>query len=54
VNRHTPLSDKFVMHYFELPKIPHTVESDNVLELWLSLFNAETEEDLDALANTEV
>jgi predicted transposase/invertase (TIGR01784 family) len=54
VNRHTPLTDKFVMHYFELPKVPHTVNADNVLELWLSLFKAETEEALEELANTEV
>ncbi len=54
VHRHTPLTDKFVMHYFELPKIPKTVNIDNTLELWLSLFKAETEEELEELANTEV
>jgi predicted transposase/invertase (TIGR01784 family) len=53
-NRHTPLTDKFVMHYFELPKIPKTVIADNRLELWLSLFNAKTEEELEELAKTEV
>jgi predicted transposase/invertase (TIGR01784 family) len=54
VNRHTSLTDKFAMHYFELPKIPKTVMADNRLELWLSLFNAKTEEDLEALTQTEV
>ncbi|MDR2900755.1 MAG: Rpn family recombination-promoting nuclease/putative transposase [Treponema sp.] len=54
VTRHTALTDKFVMHYFELPKIPRAVNADNVLELWLSLFKAETEEELEALANMEV
>jgi predicted transposase/invertase (TIGR01784 family) len=54
VNRHSPLTDKFIMHYFELPKIPKTVMADNRLELWLSLFNAKTEEELEALAQTEV
>jgi predicted transposase/invertase (TIGR01784 family) len=54
VNRYTALTDKFVMHYFELPKIPKTVIANNRLELWLSLFNAKTEEELEGLAKTEV
>lgn len=54
LTRHTPLTDKFVMHYFELPKIPKTVTVDNTLELWLSLFKAETEEELEEIANMGV
>jgi predicted transposase/invertase (TIGR01784 family) len=46
VTRHTPLSDRMVLHYFELTKLPKTVASDNGLELWLSLFRAKTEEEL--------
>ena len=46
VTRQTPLSDKFVLKYFELPKLPSTVTVDNGLELWLSLFKAKTEQDL--------
>jgi len=46
VTRHTPLSDRFVLHYFELIKLPTTVTADNGLELWLSLFKAKTEEEL--------
>ena len=46
VTRHTPLSDRFVLHYFELPKLPSTVTADNGLELWLSLFRAKSEEEL--------
>jgi len=46
VTRHTPLSDRFVLHYFELLKLPTTVTADNGLELWLSLFKAKTEEEL--------
>ena len=38
VTRHTPLTDKFVMHYFELPKVPKTLAKDDELKLWLSLF----------------
>jgi predicted transposase/invertase (TIGR01784 family) len=54
VKRHVPLIDKQVLYYFELPKIPKMVTADNVLELWLSLFKAETEEELEILANMEV
>jgi predicted transposase/invertase (TIGR01784 family) len=54
VNRHTPLSDKFAVYFFELPKLPKTVEADNIVELWLSLFNAKTEEELAKLAEMEV
>ena len=44
--RHTPLTDKLVMHYFELPKLPKNIEKDDELKLWLALFDAETEEEL--------
>jgi len=46
VTRHTLLTDKMSLHYFELPKLSKQVSSDNILELWLSLFNAKTEEEL--------
>ena len=49
VTRHTPLTDRFALHYFELPKLPKTVTADNGLELWLSLFRAKTEEELTKL-----
>ena len=49
VLRHTPLSDRFVLHYFELPKLPETVTANNSLELWLSLFRAKTEEELTSI-----
>jgi predicted transposase/invertase (TIGR01784 family) len=54
VNRHTLLTDKFALYFFELPKLPKAVEADNIVELWLSLFNAKTEEELARLADTEV
>ena len=54
VTRHTPLSDRFSLHYFELPKLPATVTSDNCLELWLSLFKAKTEEELKRLESLGV
>jgi predicted transposase/invertase (TIGR01784 family) len=46
VTRHTPLTDRMSLHYFELPKLPETVNADDNLGLWLSLFNADTEEEL--------
>jgi len=48
VTRHTELTDKMSMHYFELKKLPEVAESDaeNKLKLWLSFFNAETDEEL--------
>ena len=46
VSRHTQLTDKFCMHYFELEKVPKTVTKNDGLKLWLTLFNAETEEEL--------
>jgi predicted transposase/invertase (TIGR01784 family) len=49
VNRHTQLTDKQVLHYFELPKLPKEVNRDDGLKIWLSLFNAKTEEDLQTI-----
>jgi len=46
VSRHTQLTDKFCMHYFELPKLPKGISKKDRLKLWLTLFNAETEEEL--------
>ncbi|MCL1983504.1 MAG: Rpn family recombination-promoting nuclease/putative transposase [Clostridiales bacterium] len=46
VTRHTSLTDKQAMHYFELPKLPEAVDAGDELKLWLTLFKAETEEEL--------
>ncbi len=54
VTRHTRLTDKLALHYFELPKLPEIVTPDDELKLWLSLFNAETEEDIAKLEAMEV
>jgi hypothetical protein len=35
-----------VLQYYELPKIPEEVSAKDELKLWLTLFNAKTEEDL--------
>ncbi len=54
VTRHTPLTNRQVLHYFELPKLPEAVNADDKLQLWLTLFNAETEEDLVKIEALEV
>jgi predicted transposase/invertase (TIGR01784 family) len=54
VTRHTPLTDRQSLHYFELPKLPEVVSADDELKLWLSLFKAETEEDLEQIEGLEV
>ena len=54
VKRHTLLSDKMGFHFFELPKLPADVNEDNMLLLWLSLFKAETEEELEKIKEMEV
>jgi predicted transposase/invertase (TIGR01784 family) len=54
VTRHTRLSDKQSLYFFELPKIPKDIEGENFLELWLNLFNANTEEDLAKIAKLGV
>ena len=46
VTRHTPLTDKMILHYYELKKLPPLGNEDTVRDLWLQLFNAQTEEDL--------
>ena len=53
VTRHTLLSDKMGFHFFELPKLPADVSEDNMLLLWLSLFRAETEEELEKIKEME-
>ena len=54
VTRHTLLSDKMGFHFFELPKLPADISKDNMLLLWLSLFKAETEEELEKIKAMEV
>ncbi len=54
VTRHTLLSDKMGFHFFELPKLPDDVSQENMLLLWLSLFKADTEEELEKIKGMEV
>jgi predicted transposase/invertase (TIGR01784 family) len=54
VSRHTPLTDKMSLYYFELPKRPAQVSADDSRGQWLSLFGAHTEEELKKLEELEV
>ena len=56
IDSHLPLSDKFSLHVFELPKLPHLNELNITSEkdLWLALFNSETEEELETLERLEM
>ena len=54
VTRHTLLTDKMSLHYFELPKLPRSISAKNGKELWLALFDADTEEEIKKLEVLEV
>ena len=54
VTSHEPLTDKCALHYFELPKLPASINADNGRDLWLTLFKAETEEELAKIEALEV
>jgi len=43
---HEPLTDKQVLHFYELLKLPPLDSKDSGRDLWLKLFNAQTEEEL--------
>jgi len=51
ITRHTALTDKMSLHYFELPKLPEitAISADDEIALWLSAINAETEEQLSTI-----
>jgi len=53
VTRHEPLSEKMSLHFFELKKLPEEINADNKLLLWLALFKAETEEELEKIIAME-
>jgi predicted transposase/invertase (TIGR01784 family) len=54
VKRHEPLSDKMSLHFFELRKLPaNELSASNKLLLWLSLFKADTEEELSQIKALE-
>ena len=52
--RHEMLTDKMSIFVFELGKLPEEIDSSNMLELFLRLFKADTEEELEELEKLEV
>jgi len=54
VSRHEELSDKMALHFFELKKLPEDISDKNMVKLWLALFKAETQEELDKIKSMEV
>ena len=54
VTRHTLMSDKMGFHFFEIPKLPDDVNQENMPLLWLPLFKADTEEELEKIKRMEV
>lgn len=54
VTRHTALSAKMSLHFFELNKLPGDINADNMQQLWLALFRAETNEELEKIKAMEV
>ena len=54
VTHYMPLSDKMVMMYYELTKLPKRLDPNNLLELLLHLFAADTEADLAKIKKLEV
>lgn len=52
--RHSRLSDKMGLHFYELPKLPAEFSEKNMLLLWLSLFKADTKEELEKIQALEV
>lgn len=57
--RHEQLTDKMQLHFLELPKVvkvsdTNKPDENDELRLWMQLFRAETEEELNMLSNTNV
>ncbi|MDR3295249.1 MAG: Rpn family recombination-promoting nuclease/putative transposase [Clostridiales Family XIII bacterium] len=53
-HRHEILTDKMNIVVFELGKLPEEVDRNNMLELFLRLFRADTEEEMENLKKLEV
>jgi predicted transposase/invertase (TIGR01784 family) len=54
VNRHTLLTDKLDMRYYELGKLPEDIDVKNEEQLMLAVFNAKTEDELKRFEEMEV
>lgn len=52
--RHTLLSDKMEIHFYELPKVSMSEDSNEPKKMWMQFMNADSEEDLIMLERTEI
>jgi predicted transposase/invertase (TIGR01784 family) len=53
VSRHTPLADKMSLYFYELNKLPEGAVAGDMRHMWLSLFKADTEEELAKIEKME-
>jgi len=53
INRHEELTDKMTLHFFELKKLPNDINAKDMLLLWLALFKADTQEELEKIRSLE-
>jgi len=54
ITRHTLLTDKMKIIFYELPKLPRKLNVNNILELLLHLFKSNTEEEIERIKKLEV
>jgi len=54
VTRHTPLTDKMGLYFYELGKLPEEAAAGDMRLMWLLLFKADTEEELAKIEAMEV
>ena len=54
VEHNNKLSDKMVLHFFELNKIPMNIEKNKRKELWLRFIKANSKEEFDMLESTNI
>jgi predicted transposase/invertase (TIGR01784 family) len=54
LSTHQPLSDHFKLLFFELPKLPKTLNPNDPLGLWLAIFRAKKRVDLERIDALEV
>ena len=52
--RHELLTDKLNLIFFELPKLPERVNMGEMIQVWLKVLSAKTEDDLKELEEMEV
>jgi len=48
------LTERLAIHFYELGKVPEAIDTSDMVQLWLKLIGAKTEEDLAALEELEV